>query len=201
MTTWDSPSINRMPTVLGLAVLVVFSHAAPQHYHQATSYSAFNEHHNTVHHIQSAPALIKAIPIHSAPVHIAPAPLAIKSVAPVIAAPHSSAQSYSSLSISHPAASVSHYAAPAPAKYEFAYGVEDHHTGDIHSHKEARNGDLTQGEYSLHEADGTVRTVKYTVDKHSGFNAIVERSGHAVHAQPAPIAKAIISAPAYQHHY
>uniref|UniRef100_A0A6P7GXQ5 Uncharacterized protein LOC114344208 isoform X1 n=1 Tax=Diabrotica virgifera virgifera TaxID=50390 RepID=A0A6P7GXQ5_DIAVI len=63
-------------------------------------------------------------------------------------------------------------------KYEFSYGVEDHHSGDIHSHKESRDGDVTQGEYSLHEADGTVRTVKYRVDKHSGFQAVVEKSGH-----------------------
>lgn len=84
------------------------------------------------------------------------------------------------------------FAFQAPAKYQFEYGVADHHTGDIHSHKEAREGDLTQGEYSLHEADGTIRTVKYHVDKHSGFNAIVERTGHAQHAQPA---KALIAAP------
>lgn len=72
----------------------------------------------------------------------------------------------------------------APAKYEFSYGVADHHTGDIHSHKETRDGYLTQGEYSLHEADGTIRTVKYTVDKHSGFNAVVERTGHPKQAAP-----------------
>ncbi|CAG9858808.1 unnamed protein product [Phyllotreta striolata] len=69
----------------------------------------------------------------------------------------------------------------ANPKYEFSYGVEDHHTGDIHSHKETRDGDHTQGEYSLHEPDGTVRTVKYSVDKHSGFNAVVEKSGHPQH--------------------
>lgn len=80
----------------------------------------------------------------------------------------------------------------APAQYEFEYGVADHHTGDIHSHKETRHGDVTQGEYSLLEADGTTRTVKYAVDKHSGFNAVVERSGHAQHAQPA---RAVIAAP------
>ncbi|XP_057666523.1 cuticle protein 19-like [Diorhabda carinulata] len=82
-------------------------------------------------------------------------------------------------------------------KYEFAYGVEDHHTGDIHSHKEVRDGDVTQGEYSLHEADGTIRTVKYTVDKHSGFNAVVERTGQP-HAQPA---KTIAAASAPYYHY
>lgn len=58
-------------------------------------------------------------------------------------------------------------------KYEFAYGVEDHHTGDFHSQKEVRDGDKVQGEYSLHETDGSVRIVKYTADKHNGFNAVV----------------------------
>ncbi|XP_046392102.1 adult-specific cuticular protein ACP-20-like [Ischnura elegans] len=74
----------------------------------------------------------------------------------------------------------------APPKYHYEYAVEDKHTGDVHSHHEERDGDITKGYYSLHEPDGTVRTVKYTVDKHSGFNAVVERSGHAVHPQPAP---------------
>ncbi|XP_023313035.1 cuticle protein-like [Anoplophora glabripennis] len=189
-----------------------------QHY-QATSFASFNQHHNTVQHLHSSPAILKAavaaVPVvHAAPVHVAP--VAIKTLSP------HSAQSYSSLSLGHSSAPVAHYSAPiaiaqpaihaapvlvksapiavhheeqyAPAKYEFAYGVEDHHTGDIHSQKERRDGDLTQGEYSLHEADGTIRTVKYTVDKHSGFNAVVERTGHAVHAQPAP-AKAIYAAP------
>ncbi|XP_018561021.1 cuticle protein 7-like [Anoplophora glabripennis] len=63
-------------------------------------------------------------------------------------------------------------------KYEFVYGIEDHHTGDIHSQKEVRDGDKVQGEYSLHEADGSIRIVKYTVDKYNGFNAEV------MHLQP-----------------
>lgn len=91
----------------------------------------------------------------------------------------------------------------APAKYDFAYGVEDHQTGDIHSHKESREGDVTHGEYSLHEADGTIRTVKYSVDKHSGFNAVVERSGHAghaSHAQPIKVLKAVTAPAQYYHH-
>ncbi|KAG8236201.1 hypothetical protein J437_LFUL015575 [Ladona fulva] len=71
----------------------------------------------------------------------------------------------------------------APAHYSFNYGVEDHHTGDIKSQHEEREGDVVKGSYSLHEADGTVRTVHYTADPHNGFNAVVERSGHAVHPQ------------------
>lgn len=85
-------------------------------------------------------------------------------------------------------------------RYQFEYGIEDHHTGDIHSHKEARDGDVTQGEYSLHESDGTVRTVKYSVDKHSGFNAVVERTGHSTHAQPI-VSKAPVAVPIYNHQH
>lgn len=77
----------------------------------------------------------------------------------------------------------------APAKYEFNYGVQDHHTGDIKQQHEVREGDVVKGEYSLKEADGTYRTVKYTADKHNGFNAQVIRSGHAVH--PATVHKAV----------
>lgn len=51
------------------------------------------------------------------------------------------------------------------------------------THKESRHGDFVEGEYSFKEADGTIRTVKYTVDKKSGFNAVVTRTGHAVHPQ------------------
>ncbi|XP_066254829.1 adult-specific cuticular protein ACP-20-like [Euwallacea similis] len=69
----------------------------------------------------------------------------------------------------------------APPKYEFGYGVADHHTGDNKEQKEVRHGDVVQGEYSLKEPDGTIRTVKYSADDHNGFNAVVLRQGHAVH--------------------
>lgn len=52
-------------------------------------------------------------------------------------------------------------------KYEFKYSVEDHHTGDIKSQEEARDGDHVVGYYSLHQPDGSVRTVHYDADKHS----------------------------------
>lgn len=62
-------------------------------------------------------------------------------------------------------------------KYEYKYGVEDHHSGDQKSHHEERDGDVVKGEYSLVEADGTIRTVKYTADKQNGFQAIVSKTG------------------------
>ncbi|GFG31393.1 hypothetical protein Cfor_09261 [Coptotermes formosanus] len=69
----------------------------------------------------------------------------------------------------------------AHPKYEFKYGVKDPHTHDIKEQAEKRDGDKVEGYYKLLEADGTTRTVHYTADKHTGFHAHVQRSGHAVH--------------------
>ncbi|KAK0170270.1 hypothetical protein PV328_010849 [Microctonus aethiopoides] len=66
----------------------------------------------------------------------------------------------------------------AHPKYSFSYDVHDSHTGDIKAQQETRDGDVVKGSYSFIEADGTRRIVQYTVDSHSGFNAIV-------HKQPA----------------
>ncbi|XP_034239940.1 adult-specific cuticular protein ACP-20-like isoform X2 [Thrips palmi] len=68
-------------------------------------------------------------------------------------------------------------------KYEFKYGVEDHHTGDHKDAKEERDGDVVKGEYSLLQPDGRKRIVHYTASKHGGFNAIVSYSGHAIHPE------------------
>ena len=69
----------------------------------------------------------------------------------------------------------------AHPKYSFNYGVEDHHTGDVKSQQEYRDGDVLKGSYTVHDPDGTVRTVEYTADKENGSNAIVHKNGHAVH--------------------
>ncbi|KAG8236202.1 hypothetical protein J437_LFUL015576 [Ladona fulva] len=66
-------------------------------------------------------------------------------------------------------------------KYEFSYGVNDPHTGDIKNQHEERDGDFVKGSYSLQEPDGTVRIVDYTADKFNGFNAKVYKSGVATH--------------------
>lgn len=73
--------------------------------------------------------------------------------------------------------------------YSFNYGVRDHHTGDVKSQWEVRDGDSVKGEYSLLEPDGTTRTVKYTADKHHGFNAVVIKKGKAKHpsSHPKPV--------------
>ncbi|XP_035428611.1 histidine-rich glycoprotein-like [Spodoptera frugiperda] len=73
---------------------------------------------------------------------------------------------------------VDYYAHP---KYEYEYKVEDPHTGDKKYQHEYRDGDVVKGEYSLHEADGSIRTVKYTSDKKTGFNAEVLHKGNFKH--------------------
>jgi Insect cuticle protein len=65
--------------------------------------------------------------------------------------------------------------------YKYEYGVHDPKTKDHHSQWEHRDGDKVHGEYTLDEADGTKRIVKYSSSKHEGFNAHVERVGHASH--------------------
>ncbi|EDS38710.1 conserved hypothetical protein [Culex quinquefasciatus] len=69
----------------------------------------------------------------------------------------------------------------AHPKYKYEYGVKDAHTGDNKEAWEHRDGDVVQGHYSLHEPDGTHRKVDYKSDKHVGFQAHVQRSGHAQH--------------------
>ncbi|XP_014365524.2 cuticle protein 7-like [Papilio machaon] len=71
-----------------------------------------------------------------------------------------------------------YYAHP---KYEFLYSVADPHTDDHKSQHEYRDGDAVHGSYSLHQPDGSVRTVDYTADDHSGFHAKVHYSAPSVH--------------------
>lgn len=61
-------------------------------------------------------------------------------------------------------------------KYSFKYGVQDIHTGDVKSQHEERDGDKVTGQYTLVEPDGSIRTVDYTADKHTGFNAVVHKT-------------------------
>ncbi|XP_066255163.1 cuticle protein 7-like [Euwallacea similis] len=167
-----------------VCALLAAANAAPAS--EATSYTSFNDNHNSIHHIQSAPVHYSAPAQYSAPVitkvsvtptapsyyQSAHAPIVAKVAVPivtkqVIAAP---------VAKSVPAYHEAEYQA-GPAKYEFAYTIADPHTGDYHSQEEKRDGDRVVGQYSLHEADGTVRIVKYFDEGH-GFNAVVERQGH-----------------------
>ncbi|XP_026471459.1 cuticle protein 19-like [Ctenocephalides felis] len=67
-------------------------------------------------------------------------------------------------------------------QYSFQYGVNDHHTGDVKSQHEVRDGDVVKGQYSLVEPDGSVRTVKYAANDRDGFNAVVSKTGPTVHS-------------------
>lgn len=64
------------------------------------------------------------------------------------------------------------YEEPTP-RYNFAYEVNDAHTGDFKSQQENRRGDTVLGQYSLLQPDGVTRTVDYRADDHLGFNALV----------------------------
>lgn len=67
-------------------------------------------------------------------------------------------------------------------QYSYNYGVADETTGDVKSQHEIRDGDVVKGQYSLLEADGSIRTVDYTASDLNGFNAIVSKSGPSIHA-------------------
>ncbi|XP_075232509.1 uncharacterized protein LOC142330926 [Lycorma delicatula] len=60
-------------------------------------------------------------------------------------------------------------------RYLYNYGVHDPTTGDLKQQSESRDGDVVQGQYSLVEADGSVRIVEYVADNVSGFKAVVTR--------------------------
>ncbi|KAL2722999.1 larval cuticle protein A1A-like isoform X1 [Vespula maculifrons] len=108
----------------------------------------------------SSPISYKPLPRTSSLVYVAP-PI-VKSASAVVATDRKSVEK-----------DVDYMSYP---KYSFNYGVIDGYTGDSKSAWEERDGDTVKGEYSVVEADGTIRTVSYTADDHNGFNAVVTRS-------------------------
>lgn len=78
-------------------------------------------------------------------------------------------------------------------QYSFGYSVQDPLTGDIKGQSETRQGSLVQGQYSLVEPDGSLRTVTYVADD-NGFNAVVDRQPSGVSVVKAK-AFAVPSAP------
>lgn len=61
------------------------------------------------------------------------------------------------------------------------------------SRKETRHGDTVHGEYSVVDPNGILRTVKYTADKHNGFQAKIYVNGKEEHHDaPAAVAPAHI---------
>ncbi|KPI97785.1 Cuticle protein 8 [Papilio xuthus] len=213
---WDKGMISNVVFIVTLCAIVAVSQAgllpAAVHYSSAAAVSS----QSIVRHDQpalatklvaaapvaklavAAPAVYHAAPAvyHSAPAvyHSAPAP-AVYHSAPAPAVYH---------------AAPVHYAAPvakvlaqpeeiAYPKYDFTYSVADGHTGDNKSQQESRDGDVVKGSYSFHEADGSIRTVEYSADDHSGFNAVVHNT--APTAAPAIIKTPVYTAhaPAYYH--
>lgn len=78
----------------------------------------------------------------------------------------------------------------AKPDYHFAYGVEDPKSKVSQSRKETRHGDTVHGEYSVVDPNGILRTVKYTADKHNGFQAKIFVDGKEQHDE-APAAAAV----------
>ncbi|XP_011869525.1 PREDICTED: cuticle protein 8-like [Vollenhovia emeryi] len=124
----------------------------------------------------SAPLLYKPLPRTSSLVYVAP-PI-VKSASAVVATEPKTLEK-----------DVRYMAYP---KYSFNYGVIDGYTGDSKSAWEERDGDTVRGEYSVVEADGTIRTVSYTADDRNGFNAVVTRSEPPINAKSAVDVKTFV---------
>lgn len=89
--------------------------------------------------------------------------------------------------VAYPAypAAVYHPVNPNPS-YAYKYGVSDPATGDYKTAEESLSNGVVQGQYSLAEPDGTVRTVSYTADDVNGFVAQVTKGAKVV-APAAPV--------------
>ncbi|XP_038210875.1 cuticle protein 21-like [Zerene cesonia] len=155
--------IRHQPSIAVAAPVASVAYSSPARYYSGAALSS----QNIVRHGVVAPVQ-----------YAAPARVAVAHAAPVVhAAPaHVAVEEYDA----HP-------------RYDFAYSVADGHTGDNKSQHESRDGDVVHGEYSLLEADGSVRRVEYTADPHNGFNAVVSNSAPA-HAAP------VAHAPIIAHH-
>lgn len=84
---------------------------------------------------------------------------------------------------------------PNPA-YSYKYGVADPSTGDYKTAEESLSNGVVQGQYSLAEPDGSVRTVTYTADDVNGFVAQVTKGAKVIAAPAAPVYAAPV-APVY----
>ncbi|KAH9645325.1 hypothetical protein HF086_000488 [Spodoptera exigua] len=97
---------------------------------------------------------------------------------------HHHASSSQSIKQYHGKATEKHVEYYSHPKSEFAYKVEDPHTGDKKYQHEARDGDVVKGVYSLHEPDGTVRIVEYHADKKTGCLILAAAVVAVVAARP-----------------
>ncbi|XP_050728949.1 pro-resilin-like [Eriocheir sinensis] len=65
------------------------------------------------------------------------------------------------------------------AKYNFQWAVDHDPSSNEFGHKEARDGDHTQGSYYVQLPDGRVQQVSYVVDGDDGYIADVKYTGSA----------------------
>ncbi|KAF6207124.1 hypothetical protein GE061_018363 [Apolygus lucorum] len=121
------------------------------------------------------------------------APLGYAAAAPLGYAAHAAPLAYAAPAL-HKTVVADEYD-PHP-QYSYAYDIQDALTGDSKSQHESRNGDVVQGQYSLVEPDGSIRTVDYTADPVNGFNAVVSKSGAAV-VKAAPVVAKVAAPVAY----
>ncbi|KAJ8732895.1 hypothetical protein PYW07_015494 [Mythimna separata] len=123
--------------------------------------------------------VIQKQPIHYVPIAVHhEAPVAVHHVAPAV---HHAAPAVHHVEAAQNEKKEHHVDYYAHPKYEYEYKIEDPHTGDNKYQHESRDGENVKGVYSLHDSDGSIRTVEYTSDKHNGFNAVVKtetKHGH-----------------------
>nr|FAA00606.1 TPA: putative cuticle protein [Bombyx mori] len=178
----DQPQLHGTKYVAAAPVAI---HAAPVAYHAApVAYHSAPAHYSSAGAVSSQTILRHDQPhatnyiAAAAPVHYASPVHYTAPVAKVIAPAHKVL------------VSAHHEEEYAHPKYDFAYSVADGHSGDNKSQHESRDGDAVHGEYTLLEADGSVRKVEYTADDHHGFNAVVSNSApahHVAHAGHTPV--------------
>ncbi|KAM3962387.1 uncharacterized protein ACR2FA_003630 [Aphomia sociella] len=173
-------------TILAVAIIAVCAQDHHSHSYSSKSVIRHEITHPQTHHKSHE---------HHAPIHQA-APIAVHHVAPIQVHHSAPVQIHHAapVQIQHAAPIHVQHAAPvhkeehhdyyAYPKYVFEYKVEDPHTGDNKYQHESRDGDVVKGVYSLHEADGSIRTVEYGSDKKTGFNALVKHSEPSKHIQP-----------------
>eukprot|EP00095_Tigriopus_kingsejongensis_P001294 maker-scaffold1142_size59991-snap-gene-0.16 protein:Tk01294 transcript:maker-scaffold1142_size59991-snap-gene-0.16-mRNA-1 annotation:"cuticle protein isoform b" len=75
-----------------------------------------------------------------------------------------------------------------PAKYEYAYAVQDEYKQLDFNANEERDGYVTSGSYQVLLPDGRTQTVTYTVDGYAGYVADAQYEGEAKYEpyQPKP---------------
>jgi len=125
-------------------------------------------------HYKPAPLVYKPAPLVYKPAPVvykpAPAPVVYKPApAPIVYKP---APKYKAAPYVEPT-----YA--QDALYTWEYAVKDDPTYNDFGAKEARDGALTNGKYSVALPDGRIQTVTYTVDGGEGYVPVVEYAGEA----------------------